>query len=646
MKKVALILAVAIFGLFLTQFHVLAKQPSEIHTGQWNGGPYNGDDGKFSHCFISADYDSGIRIVFTLLRSYKFSMGFIRPGWNLTIGQEYAIKYWIDKYKVRNGIGVAGSDSRVGLDFERTEALFEEMRRGYGLHVRTAEQDFFFNLKDTYRALRDLRACVDSGRSNMTDHERGMDAWHNRDYRGANQIFRQLAEKGNAKGQFSLGIAYLEGQGVQKDSTEAAMWFRKAAKQNHGDAHFLLGIMHLTGRGYPKNAIEAVKWFRLGAAQGAAAAQNALGNSYYRGEGVQQDYAEALKWFHKSADQGAALAQTSLGVLYSNGRGTPKDNVKAYFWASLAAIRGDKNAIKVKVKLTNYLTPAQIAMAQDLANIWQPGKGQTGPSAEPNSSTQGKLQPDDIAVVIGNANYRKHGRDIPNVTPAVNDAIAVKRHFTQALGVRGGNVIYIENATSAQMVGVFGNERSHKGKLFNWVKPNVSRVYVYYAGHGAPSVNSQSGLLVPTDSDADNIDLTGYPLATLYGNLGKLPAKSVTVIIEACFSGLTQTGWLSPKASGIAIKYRPPQIPKNLTVITAGAADQIASWKKDESNSLFTSYFLEGMSGEADRLPHGNNNGHVSYQELGKYLEATMTYDARRYYGRDQNAQIVVGSGG
>ena len=52
------------------------------------------------------------------------------------------------------------------------------------------------------------------------------------------------------------------------------------------------------------------------------------------------------------------------------------------------------------------------------------------------------------------------------------------------------------------------------------------------------------------------------------------------------------------------------------------------------------------MSGEGDKAPYGNGDGKVTYGELGKYLEGTMTYYARRYYGRDQNAQIVVGKEG
>lgn len=145
--------------------------------------------------------------------------------------------------------------------------------------------------------------------------------------------------------------------------------------------------------------------------------------------------------------------------------------------------------------------------------------------------------------------------------------------------------------------------------------------------------------LVPVDADGARIEINGFPLDVLYRNLEQLPAKSVTVVLEACFSGLSQAGSVMTASSGIYIKPKTPRIPKNLTVISAGAADQIASWEINKTISLFTSYFLTGMSGKAD----GNQDGQVSWGELDAYLKDTLTYYARRYYGRDQTAQISVG---
>ena len=61
--------------------------------------------------------------------------------------------------------------------------------------------------------------------------------------------------------------------------------------------------------------------------------------------------------------------------------------------------------------------------------------------------------------------------------------------------------------------------------------------------------------------------------------------------------------------------------------------------EKDESQSLFTKYFLKAMTGEGDK----NKDGKVDDAELQTYLEGTMTYYARRYYGRDQKVTIASG---
>jgi len=248
------------------------------------------------------------------------------------------------------------------------------------------------------------------------------------------------------------------------------------------------------------------------------------------------------------------------------------------------------------------------------------------------------IKRDDIAVIIGNANYKKMGKDIPNVNPAYADAEGIKQYFMKAKGIKEGNIIYLKDATGSQLASVFGNEKSFKGKLFNYIKPNKSNVYIYYAGHGAPGEEGDA-YLVPTDTDSQTIQLTGYQLSTLYSNLGKLPAKSVTVILEACFSGGSQSGSLISKASPIIITPKKTMIPANVKVIAAGSERQMASWEEDSSHSLFTKYFLKAMSGEGD----SNKDGKVSDVELKEYLSDTMTYYARRYYGRDQKVQIHNG---
>ncbi len=294
----------------------------------------------------------------------------------------------------------------------------------------------------------------------------------------------------------------------------------------------------------------------------------------------------------------------------------------------------------------------QLAAAQAVISSNQPVL--TAPQAPPGSTAKkfwerpvdvtfkkGISRPDDIAVIIGNADYSSLGKDIPDVMPAYADAAGIKRYVIDSLGIREGNIIDLRDASGSEMVEVFGSERDHRGQLFDWVKSGISRVFIYYAGHGAPAENDGQALLVPADANAARIELSGYPLSTLYANLGKIPAKSVTVVLEACFSGVSENGPVISNASPVYLKAKSTIVPGNITVIAAGGPDQMASWEQDKNHGLFTKYFLKGMSGEADSNPYGNNDGTVNLKELKGYLDGTMTYLARRYYGRDQNVHIV-----
>ena len=168
-------------------------------------------------------------------------------------------------------------------------------------------------------------------------------------------------------------------------------------------------------------------------------------------------------------------------------------------------------------------------------------------------------------------------------------------------------------------------------------------MHVYYAGHGAPGGSEGGAYLVPSDADGNRIELNGYPLEVLYRNLGALPAQSVMVVLEACFSGASQAGAVISNASPVFLKPKLAAVPPNVTVIAAGAANQMASWEEDGSHGLFTKYFLKAMGGEADAKPYGDGDGTVQLTELDAYLKDTLTYYARRYYGRDQTAHIVTG---
>ncbi len=213
-------------------------------------------------------------------------------------------------------------------------------------------------------------------------------AYQNGDHATALELWRPLAERGDAIAQFYLGVMSLKGEGVQQDHAEAVKWFRRAADQGYARAQATLGRIYFKGVGVRQNYVEAVTWFRLAADQGDVDAQNYLGFIHVEGYGVPQDYAEAAKWYRYAAEQSHVGAQFRLGVMYRDGliaepsdmeqsqdwlhQRRLADQVFAHMWFNLAAARGDSIAKENRDRIAEQMTPGQIAEAQRIAREWKP----------------------------------------------------------------------------------------------------------------------------------------------------------------------------------------------------------------------------------------------------------------------------------
>ena len=143
---------------------------------------------------------------------------------------------------------------------------------------------------------------------------------------------------------------------------------RQKARQGDTDAQYSLGVSYREGKGVDRDYAQAVTWWRRSAGQGHARAQSALGFMYANGQGVSEDYAQAVEWYRRAVGQGIARAQFNLGALYGQGQGVAQDHVEAYKWMSLAA-RLEESAA-ARDRLAQQMTPAQIAEAQRRTQEW------------------------------------------------------------------------------------------------------------------------------------------------------------------------------------------------------------------------------------------------------------------------------------
>ena len=133
-------------------------------------------------------------------------------------------------------------------------------------------------------------------------------------------------------------------------------------------------------------------------------------------------------------------------------------------------------------------------------------------------------------------------------------AVWMKSYFEKVLGIK--KIYYKTDSDVGQAE--FSKVFSEDGWLDKRIKEGKSNVYIYYAGHGAPDMKKNKAYLIPYDGDPNYASLTGYGMDVLYDNLGQMGSKSVTVFLDACFSGERENATLVRSTSEIIIQANLP----------------------------------------------------------------------------------------
>jgi len=139
-------------------------------------------------------------------------------------------------------------------------------------------------------------------------------------------------------------------------------------------------------------------------------------------------------------------------------------------------------------------------------------------------------QASSAAVIIG---IERYGDRIPGAPYAERDAAVFRTYALNVMRVPEENILFLANdkATKGAI------ETAIEAQLPAIVTAGKSDVYVYYAGHGAPEVEEKAPYIVPYDGNPDFPGKSCYGLDALYGAVGKMGARSVTVFLDACFTG-------------------------------------------------------------------------------------------------------------
>lgn len=437
------------------------------------------------------------------------------------------------------------------------------------------------------------------------------------------------AKQGFAESQVLLGRLYLNGDGVEQNNNEAFKWFLRAAEQDDPSAQYMVAYCYNEGIGITKNDIEemkwlsksaengnvtsqmimaqnagndndAFKWYMMAAELGNSDAQNSVGWYYSIGKGIDKNYSKSLYWYEKAMQQNNAWAYNNCAYLYMKGNGVLKNTVKAFELINRAieidpdnpsfydtkgefySIIGEKEKA---LELWNKILEINPLFADENTAFVRYVLQIKGANVDGDIPKSTNISRQTFVIVLANENYRRE----ESVPYAINDGEIFKNYCVKTLGIPEKNVKYIADASL--------NDLKYN---LNWLK-QVMEAYdgeasaiFYYAGHGIPDEANKTAYLLPVDGYGSDVT-TGYSLKSLYEELGSMPAKSVSVFLDACFSGTKREGDMLASARGVAIKVKETAPKGNMIVFSAAQGDETAYPYKEQRHGMFTYYLLKKL---------------------------------------------------
>ncbi|MFA4839385.1 MAG: caspase family protein [Candidatus Neomarinimicrobiota bacterium] len=257
-----------------------------------------------------------------------------------------------------------------------------------------------------------------------------------------------------------------------------------------------------------------------------------------------------------------------------------------------------------------------VVKGQELSQTTLPDVATVSVDIEKDIPQTKTLRAQDFAVVFGIEMYK----NVPGVTFARRDAQWMKTYIEKVLGIPAGNIYFKTDAD----VSLAEFRVAFSGWLQKRVQKGVSNVYIYYAGHGAPELKEKKAYLIPYDGNPNYPEQSGYELTKLYEDLNALDAKTVTVFLDACFSGANRDKeMLLADARPIMIEVEGP-LTGNVTVFSATSGSQIASAWPEKKHGLFSYFLMKGLQNMAD----SNGDRVITVRELGDYLQTNVSQTA------------------
>ncbi len=199
------------------------------------------------------------------------------------------------------------------------------------------------------------------GRGVETDVERGVDLLEQAD----------ATEAAEPDVVFLLGRTFESGWGGREpDAAKSYRYFLRAAQKDHSAAQWKVGMALLNGSGVEKNEQEAYRWVRKSGEAGYTEGELSTAVMLAIGQGVAENDAEARTWYERAVRKNSAHALRGLGFMLLTGEGGSRDGARGFAYAKLAADAGEETAVKLLPKFEPQVSAIERATADQIAAQW------------------------------------------------------------------------------------------------------------------------------------------------------------------------------------------------------------------------------------------------------------------------------------
>lgn len=456
------------------------------------------------------------------------------------------------------------------------------------------------------------------------------------------------AELGDGESQFNLSNLYLNGEGTTPDEKLGWFWLEKSAKSMYPSGVFKFAMFNH----YDKNFEEAYKWFKI-----ANERFNFAETDYYLGvyhflelggtklsdviESKVQNFKKAEEYLRRCCKNEKDIdgeAHSILFDLYSmalQNKGLDEEEFSRLEFVVNDGLQHFPNHMHLLFQKGElYLNMGEINKAKE---VWEEIKKRDFDADKSESVLAAAfgenidylipkttiLSPNTCAIIIANENYKR----VPIVPHAINDGKIFNKYVNKTLGIPEENIEYLEDASLNDIKYAISNV-AQRCKAF---KDQIN-VIVYYAGHGVPDDKTNEAYLLPIDGFGTDPS-SGLNLDEFYATLSAMPAKSIVVLLDACFSGAKRDGGMLMATRGITIKPKTHVPDGKLIVLSATSNDETAFPIEKQKHGLFTYTLLRKIQ---------ETGGDITWGELADYVTETVKNRSIDLNGKLQTPTVSV----